>query len=187
MEINDIKTPKDIYDFLEENITYGWLDINKERHENSMKDFRRIYRTMSIEETIENKLGTCIEQVYLMKYLLDKINIPSRMFCTRIYEKDEYDNYEEEEHMHCFILYFLDNKVYQLEHPNNEKKGIYEYDNLNDAIKNINEYYINLVDGKPRPVTEFFEVEKGLSFQDFNKYINHIGEEIDYENNSKKR
>lgn len=43
-----------------------------------MKEFRRIYRTMSIDEILKYKIGTCIEQVNLMHYLLDKINVKIR-------------------------------------------------------------------------------------------------------------
>jgi len=31
-----------------------------------------------------------------------------------------------------------------------------------------------MAEGKPRPVTQFYEVEPGLSFKEFNKYINNL-------------
>ena len=67
---------------------------------------------MSIDEILEYKMGTCIDQVQLMHYLLDKINVKNKMFCCRIFEPDDYDNLEEEEHMHCFILYYINKNVY---------------------------------------------------------------------------
>ena len=125
-------------------------------------------------EILDHKMGTCIEQVYLMKYLLDKINIPNKMFCTRIYEPNDYNNLEEDEHMHCFILCYKDNKVYHIEHPNSAKIGIYEYKNENIALKKINNYFINLSGGIARPITQFYEVVPGLSFKEFNNYINNL-------------
>ena len=174
MTIEKIKTPQDILDFMNENIEYGWLDVNNNEHIKTMKDFRKLYRTSSIDETINHNIGTCIEQVYLMHMLLDKINIPNKMFCTRVYEGKDFNNLEAEEHMHCFVLYFLDGKVYQIEHPNWERIGIYEFDSLEDAIKQINDYYVQMAEGKSRPVTEFFEVTPGLSFKEFNEYINNL-------------
>lgn len=172
--IDNIKTPEDILDFFKKNITYGWVDINGEKHVKEMKDFRKLYRTSSINETLQTGLGTCIEQVNLMKYLFDIINVHCRMFCTRIYESNDFNDFEAEEHMHCFLLYYLNDKVYHLEHPNFEKIGIYEYDSEADAINNINDYYIKLSGGTARPVTEFFEVDEELSFKDFNNYINSL-------------
>lgn len=176
MELESIKTPEDILEFMKSNIKYGWLDINGDEHIGNMNGFRSLYRTSSLEETLNHKIGTCIEQVYLMKYLLDKINIPNKMFCTRIYEDENFNDLEDDEHMHCFILYYLNNKVYQIEHPNWERIGIYEYESEEAAIDKINEYYIEMAGGYARPVTEFFEVEKGLSFKQFNNYINSLDE-----------
>lgn len=172
MEINDLKTPEDIYTWMDENIQYGWIDIDDNKHSGEMKNFRKLYRTMCIEEILEFKIGTCVEQVVLMKFLLDKIDIKNKMFCCRIYEPDDYGNLEEDEHMHCFILFYKDGKVYHLEHPNLEKKGIYKYDTEEDAIKTIVDYYIELRGGKESPTTEFFEVPRGLSFREFNAFIN---------------
>ena len=183
MNIENIKTPEDILLFMRSNIKYGWLDINNNEHIGVMKDFRKLYRTSSINETIEHKIGTCIEQVYLMKYLLDKINIPNKMFCTRIYEPNDFNDLEAEEHMHCFILYYLNNKVYQIEHPNWERIGIHEFSTEEEAIKSINDYYVNLSGGIARPVTEFYEVIPSISFKEFNNYINSLDKENNYVKN----
>lgn len=174
MLINEIKTPHDILKFMKDNIKYGWLDINNEEHIGNMKNFRKMYRTSTIEETLSHGIGTCIEQVYLMSNLLSKINVQNKMFCTRIYEGKDFNDLEAEEHMHCFVLYYLNDKVYQIEHPNWEKVGIYEFASEEKAIEEINDYYVKMAEGKSRPVTEFFEVEPNLSFKEFNNYINEL-------------
>ena len=174
MELNEIKSAQDVYKFIDDNIEYGWIDINGQKHLNTMKEFRRLYRTMSIEEILKHKIGTCIEQVNLMHYLLNKINVKNKMYCCRIFEPDDYGNLEEEEHMHCFILYYENGKVYHMEHPNLDRKGIYEYNSESEAIKEIVDYYIELRGGKESPTKEFFEVPVGISFKEFNKYINHV-------------
>ena len=117
MEMKDIKSPQDILEFMKKNIKYGWLDVNNEEHIGNMKGFRKLYRTSSIEETLSHGIGTCIEQVYLMSILLNQLNIPNKMYCTRIYEDEQFNDLEAEEHMHCFVLYNLNGKVYQIEHP----------------------------------------------------------------------
>lgn len=98
----------------------------------------------------------------------------NKMYCCRIFEPDDYGNLEEEEHMHCFVLYYENNKVYHMEHPNVEKKGIYEYDFEEEAIKTIIDYYIELRGGKDSPTKEFWKVPVGISFKEFNQYINHV-------------
>lgn len=173
MKLTEIKCSQDVYQFIDENIEYGWIDINGKQHLGTMKEFRKLYKTMSIEEILKYKIGTCIDQVNLMHYLLNKINIKNKMFCCRIFEPDDYGNLEEEEHMHCFILYYENDKVYHMEHPNFLKKGIYEYNSEAEAIKAIVDYYIKLRGGKDSPTKEFFEIPVGINFKEFNKYINH--------------
>ena len=177
MKLEDIKTPEDVLEFMNDNIKYGWLDINNEEHIGNMKNFRKLYRTSSMEECFKHNIGTCIEQVYMMHLLLDKIKVKNKMFCTRIYEDENYDDLEGEEHMHCFLLYYIDDKVFQIEHPNWERIGIYEYKDEKDAIEKINKIYIEMSGGFARPVTEFFEVEPNLSFKEFNMYINSLDKE----------
>lgn len=173
MKIEDIKTPQDILIYMD-NIQYGWLDIKNEEHVGNMKNFRRLYRTASLEEVLKHKMGICIEQVYLMKKLLESLNIPAKMFCTRIYEDCDFNNLDSDEHMHCFVLYYLNGKVYQLEHPNLKRIGIYEFNDEESAIQAINQFYVNLSGGIARPITEFYNVEPNLTFQEFNNYINSL-------------
>lgn len=140
----NIKTPSDILNYMD-NIEYGYIDLNGEKHINSLKGFRKNYRTLSIEQILEYKIGTCIEQVLLMHELLNTLNIKNKMFCTRIYECGEIND-DQEKHLHCFILYYNETGVHQIEHPNGERKGIYDFTDENNA-KEFNDY-INSLDIK---------------------------------------
>lgn len=173
-EIEIIKTPQDILNFMNKNIEYGWIDVYGKKHLNSMKDFRKIYRTMSLDEILKYKIGTCIEQVLLMHKLLNKIQVKNKMFCCRIFEPDDYDNLEEEEHMHCFVLFYIGGKVYHIEHPNFNNIGIFEYESEEIALQSIISYYIKLRGGKNSPTKEFYDVKPNISFKEFNRYINNI-------------
>lgn len=172
--IEEIKTPEDIFVWMEDNIQYGWLDTDGNRHIDKMKNFRKLYRTMSIEEILREKIGTCIEQVWIMKVLLDRINIANKMFCCRVFESDDFDDLEAEGHMHCFVLFYRNGRCYHLEHPAYKRKGIYEYGTEQEAIKTITDRCIALHDGKESPTTQFFEVPYYYSFKEFNCYINNF-------------
>lgn len=174
MNINEIKTPEDILEYMKKNIKYGWFDIYNKKHFKTLKQFRRLYRTASLEETIKSKMGCCVEQVLLMSYLLDQINIPNKMFCTRVYEGEDFNDLDSDEHLHCFVLYYQNDKVYHIEHPNWEHIGIFEYKDEETAIKEINKIYEEMVNGTARPVTEFKEIPTGLTFKELNLYINNL-------------
>lgn len=112
---------------------------------------------------------------------LSKLNIKNKMFCCRIYESDGCDKLEEDEHMHYFVLYDLNNKVYQIEHQNWEKIGIYEYQSEEIALNEIVNYYVQKNGGMERFTTEFDTVPANLSFQQFNRYINNLGKQLKYQ------
>lgn len=173
-DYSNLKTIEDVLSFMKDNIRYGWLDKNNDIHIGNMKNFRRLYRTLSIAEILNYGIGTCIDQVKLMSYLLNKINIKNKMFATRIYEPNDFNKLDEEEHMHCFVLCYTKNKVYHIEHPNFYKIGIYEYNTEKEALKKINKYYIDLSGGIARPITEFYKVKENISFKEFNNYINNL-------------
>lgn len=173
-DTSNLKTIDDVLEFMKNNIRYGWLDLNNKIHIGNMKNFRKLYRTLSIDEILKYGIGTCIDQVKLMNYLLNKINIKNKMFATRIYEPNDFNKLDEEEHMHCFILCYIDNKVYHIEHPNWYRIGIYEYEDEQEALKTINDYYIKLSGGISRPITEFYKIDSNISFKEFNSYINNL-------------
>lgn len=91
-----------------------------------------------------------------MKLLFDKIGITSKMYCTRVYKGIYSENIDTEVHMHCFILYFIGNDVYQLEHPNYNRARIYKYKDEATALCEINNYYMNMSGCLAGFVTEFF-------------------------------
>lgn len=178
MKIDEIKNIQDILEYMKNNIEYGYIDVYGNKHIKELKGFRPIYRTSSIENTIQNKVGTCIEQVALMNYLCNMINIKSKMYCTRIYEPNDFNNPDAEEHMHCFLLAFQDGKVFHIEHPNHYNVGIFEYETIDKAIEEIQNYFKNLSGGVNRPLAEFYHVEEGKTFQEFNNYINSLNQII---------
>ena len=174
MKLEEIRTQEDVLRFMNENIQYGWIDASGKVHRNDMKNFRSAYRVAPLEQCLCSGVGTCIEQVFLMHTIFCGLEIPNRMYCCRVYEPDDFGNLEEEEHMHCFLLYSFNGKVYHIEHPNIYRIGIFEYENEKAAIDAIERYYTDLRGGKQSPTTEFQEVEPGLTFRQFNSYINSL-------------
>lgn len=62
-------------------IKYGWVDKYGIVHKKARKDFfLQNYRLQSIDETLKYKVGTCWEQVELVRYLLEKENIQCKTY-----------------------------------------------------------------------------------------------------------
>jgi len=173
IDLQGAHTPRDLLAWLDGHIGYGWGGGGRAAL-GGMKGFRRGYRTLSVEEILGHGVGTCIDQVWLIHLALDQLGIPNKMFCCRIFEPDNYGELEEEEHMHCFSLCQWQGQTLHIEHPNVSRKGIWTYPDETTAVRAIEDYYIELRGGKKSPTTEFFTVEPGLSFRQFNAYINSL-------------
>ena len=174
MKIYDIQTPEELLEYMNENIRYGWLDDDNNEHIDTMKQFRKLYRTLSIGEMLVNKLGTCIEQTNLEMMVMDNLNIPYKAYCLRSYEDDPRIV---EPKMHCFLIYFQNGKCYHFEHSNPEERGIHEYNSEEEAMNAILSYYQKRDKGKTRELIEMPQVEPGLTWQGWNEYLSNIRKE----------
>lgn len=169
---NNILTANDLLEYMNQYIIYGWKDMNGELHDSSLKDFRTLYVTSSNDEVIENKNGTCIEQTLLEKAFMDEMDIPCKLYSLRDYRIR--DDNELDIKMHCFLLYFMNDKCYHFEHANSAMRGIYEYSTEEDAMAVLTEYYKKRSDGHERTLNEFIEIPAGLTFKEVNNYLDNL-------------
>src|SRR5574344_1342153 len=168
LKFNNIKSPKQLLDFMNINIKYGWLDKNKITHINSLKGFRENYVINDVDETLEYRLGTCIEQVELEKFWFDKHHIETKIYCHRSYENK--DNFNSEVKMHCFLLFKNNNNWYHFEHSNIIQRGIHKCNSLNEGLKAITKGFKER--GDIRLLSEIDYIPNHISFKEFNNFVN---------------
>lgn len=164
---DDINSPMELMDYMNINTIYGWIDNQGGRHVGNLKNFRENYKISSLDEVIETGLGTCIEQAQMIKSFFDRIGLENKIYCYRRYETEE--NLDKEVKMHCFVVFFHNGKWYHFEHSNSFDRGIHVYDTLEDALKEIT-YRPDKED--IRELTEIPDIPAGLSFKEFNEYVN---------------
>lgn len=164
---SDINSPMELMDYMNKNIIYGWIDNLGEKHVGNLKKFRENYKTSSLDEVIKTGLGTCIEQAQMIKSFFDRIGLENKMYCYRRYETEA--NFDNDVRMHCFVVFFHNGKWYHFEHSDSFNRGIHVYDTLENALKKIT-YRPDKED--IRELTEIPNAPAGLSFKEFNEYVN---------------
>lgn len=165
---NDVKTPMELMNFMNVNIEYGWIDNQGFKHLNNLKGFRKNYRISSIDKMLEVGLGTCIEQAKMIKYFFDKMGFENKLYCYRSYETEE--NFDKDIRMHCFVLFKYNDSWYHFEHSNRPKRGIHKYDSVESAIEDITSGFKE--HGDIRKLTEIDSIPSGLTFKEFNNFVN---------------
>lgn len=164
----EIKTPEELMTFMNINIEYGWVDKIGEKHLNNLRGFRENYRISSIDEMINTGLGTCIEQAKMIKDFFDRMSIENKLYCHRSYETEE--NFNKEVRMHCFVLFNYNGSWYHFEHSNRPKRGIHKYESVESAIEEITSGFEE--HGDIRKLTEIDSIPDGLTFKEFNNFVN---------------
>ena len=164
----DLKTPEDLYLFIDNNIEFGWIDRFNNKHYNNLKDLRKNYLIASVEDVLKYHLGLCIEQVKLAKYFFDINNIENRVYCARIFEDREYLNKDIK--LHCFILYKLDGYWYYIENANSNKKGIYKFNSIKEALNFCMKDYEDR--NEDRKLTEIKYIPDKITYYEFNRFVN---------------
>ncbi|MDD4298707.1 MAG: transglutaminase domain-containing protein [Bacilli bacterium] len=166
--MNDITTPQLLLDYMKENLQYGWIGIDGSKHIENLNGFRSLYLTSSSEQVFKTGLGTCIESAIVAKSWLDSENIDNRLFCHRSCETE--DSFDKEVKMHIIILYKEKDKWIHFEHSNRPEQGLHEYNSVESAITDITEGFE--ASGDIRVLTEITDIPSGLSFKEFNNYVN---------------
>lgn len=162
-----INSPEELLNFMNNNIEFGWLNKDNKMHLGNMKNFRKDYRTMSTNEVLEKGIGICVEQVALMKRYFDDCLIETKVYCFRKYENKNRNS--EEIELHLALFYKLKGTWYYIEATGPFHKGITKLKDINEGLKIITETYEK---SKDRKLTEIKEIPAGLSFLEFNKYVN---------------
>ena len=161
-----IQTPEELMEYLDNNISYGWIDRNGKKYINTLSHVRENYRTSTINKIFEIGLVTCAEDAKLIKYCLDRLGYETKLYCHRAYETEE--NFDQTVKMHCFVLFKKDNYWYHFEHSMTPIKGIHKYDTIEEALNWITSKW----NKNERKLAEIDDIPDYLTFKELNQYVN---------------
>lgn len=180
----NLKTPEDIMDFFREFISYGCVSSDGIRYEDSLggAEFREKYRTLSLEDSLKEKIGACIEQTNITKYLLTQMNIKNRTFCVKGFN-EVHQAPDDLYLVHCFTLAYIDGKVLNIEYSDSELRGIYVYESEEDAISQSYALFGGKFRKHGATETSLYAytpyIPGGLTFDEFNRYISENGRKLE--------
>lgn len=155
-----------------DNFEYGCLDKDGNNIAASgawKKEFSDNFHLLSPEELSEVKCGVCLDQVEYERDYLEKNNykVESYFICLEFKEKERF---------HTFLVFYKEDKCYWLEHAIENYKGIHEYNNINELLKDVKEKYYLEEGTKLQDYigTYFIKYEKPEFGIDIFKYVKYI-------------
>ncbi len=176
MEYQDIKSPIDLYNFMEENIIYGFVSRydntcytrvslkNDTLYENLLK---RSYFLQKPFEILQNKYGLCWDQVELERdwFLKNKYKIYT--FYVKL-------------NNHCFLIFESNHKFYLFERSFKLALGIHQFSTLDEALL----FYCQLESFNRKvsldkiDIWQYDDVVFGVSFSEFCTHIINEGRKL---------
>ena len=150
-------------------IEYGFVDDYGIIHRKSSKEFFiNNYKLQTIEDTLKYKIGTCWEQVELVRYYLESEKIPVDTYII-IYNDDS------KIARHTIVVVKDNNKFYWMENSWKQNNNSIEFNNLDDLLNTIvnlfpSMYKIYDFDKSKIEIYKYDKPEVGLSFNEFTEY-----------------
>lgn len=177
MTFEKVKTPEELYTFMKENITYGFVsNYNQVTYTRNSLNNDSLYERLLFEsyylqtpaELLESKHGLCWDQVELIRYWLTSHGYKAYTFFVKIRN-------------HTIIIYENNNQFYWFERTFKPLNGIREFSSLSAALNFIRkaEAIVNKMEPCEIEVFKYDEVVFGSDFYAFrNKIIHEDGEKL---------
>ena len=138
MKYEELKTPRDLYNYMRDNISYGFVNQDNNiflRRDTSeiyyMEELLRNYKFQSPEEVLMTKCGLCYDQNELMRYWLEQNNYEVKTYFSPIMN-------------HSLLVYTDNDKFNWIERTYKDVLGIHDFNNLNDLF----EFYLFIQDSE---------------------------------------
>ena len=182
IQVNDIKTPEELLNFMSNNINYGYLGKNGRIYHYDDHDFNLEWYEQYIlenkDDILKNLYGNCWDQVELERewFLKNKYKIKT------IYEMVKLD-YDNEYPTHTFLIYTDSDYWYWFENADFNNRGIHRFNSYDELLNYQYKKYVEFL--KTFNITDD-EIEK-IIITEFDKPKEHISakEYLDYVINSK--
>ena len=116
-------------------INYGWVDKDGNKHVDDFDTFSDDYLLQSPKELLNNKVGICWDQVELERYYFSNCDCKIRTYFIVNYDNDNCST-------HTFLTYEKDDSFYWIENSWEMFRGIYEYSSLKDLLDEVREKFI---------------------------------------------
>lgn len=173
----NIKTPKELNEYMNKNISYGYLGKNNKVYmpndPNFDKDWKDNYILENASDILSTKVGNCFDQVEFERNWFENNNYEYKTIYNQVLL-----NYDNSYPTHTFLVYKENNKWYYFENAWEDMKGIHEFNTLEELLEYEYNKYIEFL--KEFNITDE-EIEK-IKYFEYSKPKEHISakEYIEY-------
>jgi len=178
-DFKNIKTPSELMDFMNDNITYGFISKTGRVYIDQDEDWNKDWFTQCIvqsgESMLKTKCGTCWDQVELERKWFQEHDYQF-MTIFSWFEINKPNNYP----THTFLAYKENNKWYWFEHAFTSYRGIREFNSLVELISDVKAKQLKsavesgIANPKDRKLIKSYEYKEPKPNLCVGDYIDHV-------------
>lgn len=163
---------------LMENIKYGWVDKNCNKHDFIDELFSNAYILQAPNDIVKTKVGVCWDQVELERYYFNGNAWNIKTYFIVHYDGNKCPT-------HTFLTYEKNNKYYWFEHSWEKFRGIHEYNSINELLLDVRDKFVqyelnNRFEKNNLFLYEYARPKYHISVQEFYNHCEH-GKYIDFD------
>jgi len=178
-DFKNIKTPSELMDFMNNNITYGFISKTGKKYIEQNEEWNKDWFTQCIvptgESMLKTKCGTCWDQVELERKWFQEHDYQF-MTIFSWFEISKPNNYP----THTFLAYKENNKWYWFEYAFTTYRGIHEFNSLVELISDVKNKQLKFVvksgvgNPKDKKLIKAYEYKEPKSNLCVSDYIDHV-------------
>lgn len=126
---NDITTPEELLDFMNNNFSYGYVDKDDIKHNEFASDWFDKFILQTQDDMLKSKVGCCFDAVELERSWFQTHGYEFKTIFEMV-KLDYPNNYP----MHTFLVYKKNGFWYYFEWADFLNRGIYQFKTLNEAL-----------------------------------------------------
>lgn len=182
MKYNDILTPEQFLQYLNENIYYGYVGKNgkiykQQDNDEWNNDWLNEYIVQDGESLIQSHYGNCWDQVELERKWFDENNYQFKTIFMW-FEENKPNNFP----THTFLVFKKDNKSYWFENSFGQYKGIHKFDTEESLIEYVKECHLEyamqtcILTKQDRQCISYYEYKKpepNLGVREYIDFVTH--------------
>lgn len=147
-------------------IRLGFRDKNGNLYSGFNSLFKEIFYLQNPRQLLESNVGSCFDQVELIRDLVTKMNVDCRTYFIT-YPDDKVD------YSHVFLIYKDSKKYYWIENAWLKYKGLHMYDNKEDLFDDVLQKFVDTIPDGDFKKVKMYMYEKPRFGINYVKFLSH--------------
>lgn len=159
--LENLQNPRELYEWMRQNLTYGWLDNDGNCHYSLNAEMGRTFQIQAPTDLIKSKLGVCADQVELERSFLEERGYRCFSYLIHLHRSEKL-------RAHFYLIFQDQDQWIWIENAYQKQEGYHIYKSKDEAIHAFPQAFIDefhITENDLLYVTEYSHLHPGSAEQ----------------------